>query len=164
MGVKPATKGPAISRGDPGQADLAQESLPDNPTTHDRVTHSADACQSDAPAGVASDYPTSAAGTGKCGLALAALQPVLSSTKTNPTAPPNPNKFLPRIPGEGHGPLPPPQSISVKERDGGPDTDLSFRLTFLSHKPGSRWTGPRGAAQHAEPTGPPMNVAMLRPA
>ena len=159
MGVKPAAKGPAISRDDPGQADLARESPPHNPTTQDRATHSADACRSDAPARVALDYPTSAAGTRKCGPALAALQPVLPSTSTHPTAPPNP--FLPRIPGKDHAPRP-SQSISVKERDGDPDTDLSFRLTFLSHKPGTRWTRPRGAAQHAGPRGPPMNMGTLR--
>ena len=34
----------------------------------------------------------------------------------------------------------PPKSISVKEREGDPDTYLSFRLTFLSHKPDTRWT------------------------
>ena len=36
--------------------------------------------------------------------------------------------------------LTPPQSISVKERDRDPDTDLSFRLTSLSYKPDTRWT------------------------
>ena len=107
MGVDPAAKGPAISRDDPGQADLAQERPPHNPTRHDRATHSADACRSDAPARVSPDYPISAAGTPKCGPALAALQPVLSGTNTNPTAPPNPNEFLSRIPGEGLAPRAP---------------------------------------------------------
>ena len=45
----------------------------------------------------------------------------------------------------------PPQSISVKERDGGPDTDLLFRLTFLSHNPGTRWTVPRGQPNTQDP-------------
>ena len=49
-------------------------------------------------------------------------------------------------------PLPePPQSISIKEREGGPDTAPSFRLTFLSHKPGTRWTGPRGQPNTQDP-------------
>ena len=100
MGVQQAAKGSAISRDDPGQANLARESTPHNPTTHDRATHSADACRPDAPARVALDYPTSAAGTKKSRPALASLQPVLSSMNTNPTAPRNP--FLPRVPGEGH--------------------------------------------------------------
>ena len=102
IGVKPAAKGPAISRDDPWQAELAQKSSPHNPTTHDRATHSANACRSDAPARVPPDYPTSAPGTQRCRPVLAALQPELSSTKTNPTTPPNPNEFLPRILGEGH--------------------------------------------------------------
>ena len=63
MGVKPATKGPAISRDGPGQADLTRESPSQNPTTHDRATHSADAFRWDAPARVAPGYPTYAAGT-----------------------------------------------------------------------------------------------------
>ena len=63
MGVKPAAKGPAISGDDPGQADLARERLPHNTWTHDRATHSADACRPEAPARVALDYPTFAAGT-----------------------------------------------------------------------------------------------------
>ena len=47
----------------------------------------------------------------------------------------------------------PPKSISVKEREGDPDTDLSFCLTSLSHKPDMRWN--KAAAQHTRPTGPP---------
>ena len=65
MGVKTAAKGPAISRDDPEQADLTQERPPHNPTTHDRATHSANACRSDAPARVAPGYPTYAASTQK---------------------------------------------------------------------------------------------------
>ena len=107
MDVKPAAMGPAISRDNLGQPDVAWESPPHNPTTHNRATHSADACRLEAPARVASDYPTSAAGTQQCGPALAVLQPSPSSTNTNPTAPPSPNEFLPRIPGEGHAPRAP---------------------------------------------------------
>ena len=32
-----------------------------------------------------------------------------------------------------------PKAISSKQREGGTDTDLSFRLTSLSHKPVKRW-------------------------
>ena len=31
------------------------------------------------------------------------------------------------------------KAISAKEREGGPDTDLSFCLTSLSHQPDKRW-------------------------
>ena len=35
------------------------------------------------------------------------------------------------------------KALSVKEREGGPNTDLSFRLTSLSHKQDKRWaSGP----------------------
>ena len=97
MGVKPAAKGPAISRDDPGEANLARESPPRVPTAHDRATHPADACRSGAPVRVALDYQTSAAGTHERGPALLALQPVLSNKNTNPMAPPSP--FLSRILG-----------------------------------------------------------------
>ena len=105
MGVKPATKGPAISRDDPGQADLARESPPRVPTVHDCATHPADACLSGALATVALDYLTSAAGTHECRPASAALQPGLLNTSTNLKAPPNP--VTPRIPGKGHAPQAP---------------------------------------------------------
>ena len=137
MGVKPAAKGSAISRNDPRQANLAREGPPQNLTTHGRAAHPADACRSDAPARVALGYPTSAARAHECGPALAALQPVLLSTDTNPMAPPNP--FLPRIPGEGHALRAP----AIHQRQGTGrrlDTDLSSRLTSLSHKPDARWT------------------------
>ena len=32
----------------------------------------------------------------------------------------------------------PPQILSVRDEDRAPDTDLSFRLTFLSHNPSTR--------------------------
>ena len=63
MGVQPAAKGPVINRDDPGQADLARESLQHNPTTHDHATHSADTFGLDTPARVAPGCPTYAAGT-----------------------------------------------------------------------------------------------------
>ena len=63
MGVRPAAKGPAINRDDPGQTDLARESPPHNLTTQDRKTHSGNACRSYAPARVAPSCPTYAAGT-----------------------------------------------------------------------------------------------------
>ena len=37
-----------------------------------------------------------------------------------------------------------PKAISIKEREAGPDADLSLRLTSLSHKPDKRWA--RGPA------------------
>ena len=92
MGVKPAAKGPAINRDNPRQANLARESRRAQPddvgpcnTVHRLMQRAPN----------------------KCGLALAALQPVLSSTSTNPTNRPNPNEFLPLIPGEGHAPWAP---------------------------------------------------------
>ena len=77
MGVQPAAKGPAISRDDSAQANLAREGPLQNPTTQSRAAHPANACRSGGPARVALDYPTSAAGTYKCGPVLAALQLVL---------------------------------------------------------------------------------------
>ena len=97
MGVKPASKGPAISRGNSGQANLRGQSPPQIQTTDNRATHSADACRSDAPARVTLDYPTSAADIKK-------MQAGLS---TNRTAPPNPflgaHAFHQRL-GKGRGP------------------------------------------------------------
>ena len=75
---------------------------------------------------------------------------MLSRTSTNPTNPTSSNKFLPRIPGEGHASRAP----AIHQRQGkgrDPDTDLAFRLTFLSHKPGARWTGPRGQPNTRDP-------------
>ena len=86
----------------------------------------------------------------KYGLDLAALQPTMSSTSSNPTNLPNPSEFLSRAPGEGHARRG-PQSINVREEDGSPNTDWSIRLTFLSHKPGTRWTGPRGQPSTQDP-------------
>ena len=77
MGVKPAAEGRAISRDDAGQANLAPEGPPHNPTTRGRAAHPADTCQSGAPARVALGCPTSVAGARECGPALAALKPVL---------------------------------------------------------------------------------------
>ena len=86
----------------------------------------------------------------KCGAALAALQSMMSSTSTNPTNPANLSKFLPRAPDEGHAPRAP--AIHQRQgKDGGIDTDLSFRLTFLSDKPGTRGTGPRGQPNTQDP-------------
>ena len=89
MGVKPAAKGPAISRDDRGQADLARDSPPRVLTAHYGPTHPADACRSGVLARAAPDYPTSTAGTHKCGPAWAALQPGLSNRNTNLMAPPS---------------------------------------------------------------------------
>ena len=55
MGDKPAAEGPAISRVDAGQADLARESPPRVPMANDPETHPADPCRSRAPARVAMD-------------------------------------------------------------------------------------------------------------
>ena len=66
-----------MTRDDPGQANLAQEGRPQNPTTHGRAAHPADACRTGAPPRVALGYPTSAADAREYGPALAALQPVL---------------------------------------------------------------------------------------
>ena len=71
----------------------------------------------------------------ECGLALAAPQPKMSSHVPRARA---------MVPG-------PPQSIDVREDDGGSDTDLSFRLTFLSDKPGTQWTGQRGQPNTQDP-------------
>ena len=90
MGFKLAVQEPAISRDDPGQANLAHEGAPHNPTTHCRAAHPADACQSGALARVALVYLTSAAGARGCGPDLVALQPVLVSTDINPMAPLSP--------------------------------------------------------------------------
>ena len=62
MGVKPAAEEQAISREDPGQANLAPEGPAQNPTKHGRAAHPADASPSGASARVALGYPTSAAG------------------------------------------------------------------------------------------------------
>ena len=75
MGVTPAAKGRAISRDDPGQADLTQESPPYNPTMNDHATHCADACRSDAPARVAHGLPDLCSGHPK-------MRPSLGSPTT----------------------------------------------------------------------------------
>ena len=148
MGVKPAAKRPAISRDDPGQADLAQEGPPQIPTTHGRAAHPANACRSGAPARVALDYPTSAAGTHECGPALAAQQPVLLSINT--TKWPNQTHCFkvfrrgPRYPR----PCNPSASGNVTQ------TPTRTYLTSLSHKVDTRWT------KKCSPM--PMNTKLLR--
>ena len=52
----------------------------------------------------------------ECGLALAALRPMMWSTNTDPTKPPKPNKFLPHPPGGGHAPQTP--AIHQRQRRG----------------------------------------------
>ena len=46
-----------------------------------------------------------------------------------------------------------PKALSVQEREGGPDTDLSFCLTSLSHKPDKRCARGPTHGTH-DPTGP----------
>ena len=146
MGVKPAAKGPAINRDDPGQADLAQESplaQPDDArprNTYQRLMQRA---------------------RNKCGLALAILQPMLSSKSTNPTNPPNPNDFLQSIPGEGHALRAP--AIHQRQEKGrgrrhGPVLPPNLPLPQAEHKVDRT----KGAAEHAGPTDPPMTTGMLR--
>ena len=115
MGVNPAAEGPAVSRDHPRKANVAREGPPQNPATHGRTAHPADNCPSGAPGSSALPYPTSPAGARECGPALAALQPVLYSTATNPLAPLSP--FHPRIPDGGRAPH--PHKIQQRQRTGG---------------------------------------------
>ena len=52
----------------------------------------------------------------KCGLALAALRPMMLRTNTDPTNPPNTSEFLPHPPGGGHAPRTP--AIHQRQRRG----------------------------------------------
>ena len=135
MGVKPAAEGPAISRDDPGQAKLAREGPLQNLTTRGRAAPHADTRRSGARARMALGYPTSAI--------------AYNPTTLQPYNPRYRAQTLTPWPHQTHSPhvswaratLPTPlHSISVKERDGDPDTDLPFRGTSLSNEPDTRWT------------------------
>ena len=132
MDVQSAAARPAVNRDDPRQADLAQEDSlvpPNNArprnTLHQRLSVTARLMQRT---------------PDECGLPLAALRLMMSNTDTDPTNLPNLNKFLPH----------PPHSSTSKKRTG-PDTDLSIALTFLSHKPGTQQTPPRGQPNTRDP-------------
>ena len=93
----------------------------------------------------------------KCRPALAALQPVLTRNNTNPTTPPNPNEFLPRVLGEGHAPRAP----AIHQRQGkGRGPRHGPVLLPDPHLPqaGHEVHRTRGASQHAGCTGPPMTT------
>ena len=80
---------------------------------------------------------------------------MLSSTNTNPTAPPNRNELLPRVPGEGHA----PRAATIHQRQGKgreprhrPVIQPGLSLPQAGHEVDRT----KGAAEHAGPTGPPM--------
>ena len=96
----------------------------------------------------------------ECGLALATLQPIMSSTSTNPTNPPSPSEFLPRGPGEGHA----PRTHAIHQRQGrgrgprhAPVLPPNLPLPHAGHT--TDWA--KRAAKHAGPTGSPMTTGML---
>ena len=96
----------------------------------------------------------------ECGLALAALQPMMSSTSTNPTNSPNPSKFLPRAPGEGHAPRTP----AIHQRQGrgrGPRHKPVLPPNLPPPPAGHTMDRAQRAAKHAGPTGSPMTAGML---
>ena len=108
MDVKPAAAGPAVNRNDPGQADLTQEDplvQPDNTRTRNTLRR-----ERHRTARLMQRIPN------ECGLALAAPRPMMSSTNTDPTNPPNPNEFLSQPPGGGHAPRTP--AIHQRQRTG----------------------------------------------
>ena len=102
MGVNPAAEEPAISCDDRQQANLARGAPAQNPMTHSRAAHPADACHSGAPARLASGYPTSAAAAREYRAQTLTRWPYRTHSS--------------HIFGMGAALPTPPQSISVKER------------------------------------------------
>ena len=158
MDVKPAATRPAKDRNEPGKAGLAQENplvQPDNArpgnTLHRRLLVGR-ASESNV------ELPGFCSGTQRMRASLRGptTHDVEHEHQPNEPREPQNSSHVPWL----RATLPrPPQSINIREEDGDPDTDLSFRLTFLPHQPGTRWA--KRAANHAGPTGSPMTTGML---
>ena len=112
--VKPAAAGPVVNGDDPRQVDLAEEdplvqraNAQHTPPTPVGWARRRERRQ---PSRLRQKTPN------KCGLALAALRPMVLSMNTDPTNPPSPNKFLPQPPVGGHAPRTP--AIHQRQRRG----------------------------------------------
>ena len=93
----------------------------------------------------------------ECGLALAALRPMMSSSNTDPTNPPNPSEFLPHPLGGGHAPRTPSTSGKRTGARHGPVFPPSLPVPQAGHT----MDRAKGAAKHAGPTGSPLTTGTL---